>query len=346
MKTFQFCRFSFLFFSQHKLACLGLYSILILSANADELDLENGDHLFGEVVSIASGRLDFASESFGLLSLDQQKIKSFSSDQNWIISGTLKACDITSLKATDRCAVSIQSGEAMEVALTELDAPVEYKGDFAVSGSQDRGNKDEANWKLYAGLNVKSDKVRQNIRAKYERKSRDDSASDEEFKVRYGVDWFFKERWFLFNHVEIGASEKKRLDERYELSIGFGFQIWDEKRRALSIESGASYVHELFDEPDKPSSDFESSRVSPSWRLALNFRQKLPFSTKLDYSQALLYSFGAADQVDFEADLSLTVPIAAGIFSKLKWEYDYDSEPQPGQRESDFKSSIGVGYEW
>ncbi len=339
-----------------------LYLVLLgvlLSVNlfAGEVVLKNGDRLQGDLVKIQGETLVWASESFGNVDILKSKIADIRIDETVKFRGETRACTVNGISdemlhyqcedapAESVSLLTVESVQPYAKALAEI---VDYSGKFALAGVFSSGNEKDEDWDISAEVSFRQDDLRHRLGADYESDSSDGAPADEQYQLAYRLDWFFDERWYLYNDVELGADEPKRIDQYLEYGIGVGVQVWEVTDSALAVEAGLDWLSEDYDptEDDLLSPDWESSNERASLRLASDFRYALPFNTNLVLASEYLYSLEDSEDWSAGADLGLSVPIASGLFSEYKLEYDYDNLPSGGAKKKDTKITIGIGYQW
>ncbi|TQV79480.1 DUF481 domain-containing protein [Exilibacterium tricleocarpae] len=324
-------------------------------AVAGVLVLKNGDRLQGDLVKLEDEKITWKSDSFGTLSIAQDRVESLSTTTLVKMDGHSEPCAVVGARGEElqfSCA-DHSSGRVPLAALERL-LPYEdhfngahtYRGKLSVAGTHTRGNRREEDWEVDSEVEFRRGDMRHMFGVEFESESTNDEAAEEEFDFTYGLSWFFQERWFLVNDLGLGMDESKNIDERYAFGSGLGYQFWETDRKTLSLESGVSYLKELFNRSPGDSEGFERESSRVTWRWATNFRYKLPLSASLVHKNELFYSFEDSGDWEFDSDTGLNVPLGAGLFSEFKVEYDYDNMPQQDERKSDTKLSVGVGYVW
>ncbi len=338
--------------------CSSLLFLALLPAPlyAGVLVLKNGDRLRGDLVKLEDDKITWQSDSFGTLTIEQSKVESLETSTLVKMDGHSEPCTVMETAGADihfSCADE-STGRVPLMALERL-LPYEdhfsgaqtYRGKLSLSGTNTRGNRRREDWELDSEVELRRGDMRHMFGVEFESESSNNGPAEEEFEIQYSIDWFFRERWFWVNNTTVGADESKNIDERYAFGSGFGFQFWETDRKALSLESGLTYLKELFDQSDTSDEEFERGSERLAWRWATNFRYQLPLSASLVHTNALFYSFeGGGDDWEFDSDTGVNVPLGAGLFSEFKVEYDYDNMPQQDERKSDTKLSVGVGYVW
>ena len=324
-------------------------------AVAGVLVLKNGDRIQGDLIKLEDEKISWQSDSFGKLSIDQNKVESLSTSTLVKMDGHSEPCAVVGAYGADlqfSCADQ-STGRVPLMALERL-LPYEdhfrgaqtYRGKISLAGTHTRGNRREEDWEVETESELRRGDLRHIFGFEFESESTDDRPANEEFELNYGLSWFFQERWFWVNDLAFGMDESRNVDERYAFGSGFGYQFWETDRKALSLESGVTYLKELFSRSAGDSQGFQRESNRLTWRWATNFRYKLPLSASLVHKNALFYSLEDGDDWEFDSDTGLNVPLGAGLFSEFKVEYDYDNMPQQDERKSDTKLSVGVGYVW
>lgn len=332
-----------------------LVLILPWEAGAGLLTLKNGDRLGGELIKLEAEVVIWVSDSFGKLTVDKNKIENLQTSTLLKINGYDDACTVYGVEGVELIYSCDKHGPG-RVALQTLEVVLPYEdylagahtyhGRLGLAGTYSRGNKVEDDWDLDSEVEFRRGDFRHMVQLEYEGKSLDNAPADEKFKVEYGLDWFYQTRWFWYNDVTASADESKNLDERYSLGSGFGYQVWEIDRTALSLQGGVTFVKELFDRPEGEVEDFESSDDLVAWELSAKYRYKLPLGAEVFHTNKLIQSLKDNADWRFDSNTGLNIPLGAGLFSEFRVEYDVDNQPQSGNRREDTKLRVGIGYDW
>mgnify|MGYP000639094141 CR=1 FL=1 len=329
--------------------------VLGMRSEAGVLVLNNGDRVSGELLKLEADKVVWQSDSFGKLSVNKNRIENLHTVTLLKINGIDEPCALLGMEdAAIRYSCRKGINGTLPLLTMELAMPYEefrttgtlYRGKFGLSGTYSRGNKVENDWDLDAGVEARKGDLRHTLDAEYENKSQNNQPANEKYKLEYGLDWFYQTRWFLYNDVEYSADESKNIDERHAFSSGFGFQMWEFDKTALSFTGGLTYVKELFDTPAEPAEDFADQNDRVAWQFGIDYRYRLPFDAKLFHKNSIFQSFEDSQDWRFESDTGINMPLWGGLFSEVKLEYDYDNDPQGENRREDSKLKFGVGYTW
>lgn len=280
---------------------------------ADELVLTNGDTLQGQVVEQGDHHLLWHSDNFGNLSV---------------------ALDVVA--SVNGAPLSSAAPKEPQPTLSSFSSS--YKGDLSVTGAYASGNEEREDWDIESRVEWRTGDYRHDTSVNYESHSLDGSPSNEEYHLGYGVDFFFREKWFWKNGATWGANENRAIDQYYSVGSAIGRQLWDTEASALSAESGLTWISE---ELDDQSSD---NRLTWSW--SADYRQILMQSLELFHTHRLLVSLSDFKDSEIKADIGLKAPLVDNLFTELKLEWIYDNQPALGTDPSDSQLTIGVNYSW
>ncbi len=334
------------------LCVVGVFSSQL---EAGELWLKNGDRVAGELVKLEADNVIWASDSFGQLTVKKSRIENLSTVTLMKLNGIDQPCALLGMEGSSivySCRKGIQG--SVPLLTVELAQPYEdfqlvgltHHGKLGLTGSFSRGNKVESDWDLDAEVKIRKEDFRHKVDVEYENKSQNNLPANDKYKLAYGVDWFYKTRWFIYNDLEYSADEAKRIDERHAFSSGFGFQLWEFDAMALSFTGGLTYVNEMFESVDPRPEDFVAENSRVAWQFGIDYRYLLPFDAKLFHKNSLFQSFEDDQDWRFESDTGVALPLWGGLYSEFKFEYDYDNAPQGDNRREDSALKLGVGYNW
>jgi len=148
----------------------GSYAVIFLtlisaSLSADQLILKNGDIIRGSLIEQTSDQLSWASENFGPLTI-----------------------------AVDK--VSTVNGLTPAASLDSLGRPVfgsTYSGTLSATGAYASGNEEREDWDIEGSVQWREGDFRHHSGINYESHRLDNIPAKEEYRLDYGVDWFFRE---------------------------------------------------------------------------------------------------------------------------------------------------------
>lgn len=333
-----------------RLTTIFLFCLLACDhSQAARLTLLNGDSLQGDLLGIEGNTLRWQSPMLGELKVPLNKVESFNSDTLVKIQGRKDACSITLV--TDgvmHYSCSEEQGNKVDLLAVDQVEPfekfytqdIDINGSLAVAGVLSRGNKEEDDWDVAAKLGAEHGDYRHEADFKYDNTDKLlQSEQTEDYKLAYQLDWFFKERWFLYSDVSTEMLESKNIDQRYGLGLGVGYQWFKRQDLSLALESGLNLQNE-----EQTGAAEAEERLNWQWALQLDYR--LPFSATLFHKHKLSYSMQMAEDWEIDSETGLKVPLGYGLSSDLKFQYDFDNMPAEGAKRKDTRLTVGVAYQW
>ena len=285
------------------------------SIRADELALVNGDSLRGKAIAHTDSHLIWQSDSFGELTIVLEEIAS--------INGSPL---LSQAKKTPEAASAVSSFRNS------------FRGGLSVTGAYSSGNEEREDWDIENTVEWRVGDYRHDVRLNYESHSLDGSAANEEYHFGYGLDFFFREKWFWKNGAAWGANDNRAIAQYYSIGSAIGRQLWDTDASALSAESGFIWINEDFD------GQRSDSRLTWSW--SADYRHILMQGLELFHGHRILVSLSDFDDSEIKADLGLKAPLVDNLFTELKLEWIYDNRPALGTKAGDRQLTIGVNYSW
>jgi hypothetical protein len=285
-------------------------TLITAEVSAGELILKNGDLIRGNLVELTSEQLVWASENFGQLTV-----------------------------ATDK--IDTVNGLTASASLNAMGSPVfssTYGGTLSATGAYASGNEEREDWDIEGSVQWRQGDFRHRSAVNYESHRLDNIPAKEEYRLDYGLDWFFGEQWFWSNSLIWGANDNRGIEQYYAAGSAIGRQFWDSEKTALSAESGLLWIREEYQ------NGTEDGRLTWSW--AADYRRMLTSSLELFHSHSLRASINDLDDSELRADLGLKAPLIKDVFTELKFEWIYDNQPIEGTESSDSQLTIGVSYSW
>ncbi|MCV6615212.1 MAG: DUF481 domain-containing protein [Cellvibrionaceae bacterium] len=332
-----------------RLICFVLTLVCSQSLWAGRVVLNNGDSLQGELLGIEAQKLRWRSPVLGELSIELDKIDSFNSSTLVKISGHQGPCTVLGVEAKQLSYSCEDNGHN----LTELsalqaitpyedhfNAGVELNAKLGLAGVLSRGNKDEDDWDLNGQLEAKHGDYRHQAGFNYDYTDKlAQAARIEDYKLDYQLDWFFKERWFLYGDISHEMLESKNIDQRSGLGLGVGYQVYQRQDLSLALETGLNGRRER-------QRNVEDSDQHLNWQWALNLKWQLLERATLFHKQKLSYSLQTSEDWELDTQTGLDIPLGYGLSTALSFDYDYDQLPAQGAQKKDTRLTIGLAYQW
>ncbi len=151
-----------------------LGAILLPAAllQADELALVNGDVLQGTTVAQTDSHFIWLSDNFVALTIDLKRVASINGEPLF------------------------SSSTMPEVTAAVSSLSHGLRGELSVTGAYASGNEEREDWDIGTAVEWRAGDYRHDAAINYESHSLDGSAASEEHHVGYGLDFFFREKWF------------------------------------------------------------------------------------------------------------------------------------------------------
>lgn len=335
-----------------------LYVVVLLfagTAHAGYIELLNGDRLKGELVRIEGDHLIWKSENFGEQPIAKKKIKDLSSSVPVKINGNNAPCIIESMKDGNvmyYCGLRSRMDSVPLLSLKVLtpyedfiQGQVLHNGRLALSGTYVRGNEVRDEWNAQAEVSVRQGDWRHSARGEYSEASWWHSDPRLKWNLRYNIDWFFRERWFWYNNLTVGAEEQRGLDSYTSLGSGTGYQFWENHVTALALKAGLAYFDEQYS-GSVAEGEFDPNGNFSAGLLAADFRYSLPWGVGFFHNNELIQSFEEDNDWHLKSTTGFSAMLIRRIYSEVRLDYNIDNNPQPGKERRDKRMSVGVSYKW
>jgi putative salt-induced outer membrane protein YdiY len=154
----------------------------------------------------------------------------------------------------------------------------------------------------------------------------------------FTYNWLFNDRWFVQGQLAYESDPLIDLESRVILSAGLGRDIWNTPRRFLSVQLGAGFQKEQFDQ------EFEESAVA-AW--SLRYRQDfLRDDLELFHNHSITHNVTGRTNTSYKTSTGVKFEMTDLFYAKLSADYDFESEPSDTSAKQDTTIVIGVGAEF
>ncbi len=314
----------------------------VISAQADQVIMKNGDIITGKVKRVAAGKVwiqpTYADE-FGVATGEVEKMESEllfevelaerqkvegqfrlspQGQQQLVVDGVAQPIDLTS------------------VAQAVQPAPYYTRSSHAeVNATFNSGNTDSQSSLLYADTRIKLGEHRHYADISFRRDETEGVRTKEQDLFNYNYNWLFNKPWFMGASFTYERDPIKELNHRYTAGLLFGRDILNDAGRFLSVSSGAGW------------SDQEQSGVSDSggvglWKLFYT-QDLIDGKMSLYHDHNITYQFYAENNMIFKSNTGLRFDIFKDVYLTTSLRYDYETEPAPGASKDDLTLAVGVG---
>lgn len=336
--------------------CFLLLLLTVSPSWANMLELRNGDRLSGDIVRADETHIYWASPTFGTLKVDKTDVIDIRTTKPLKIHGVRTPCLIEGMDEEHLLYICGGDADPRRVPLVSIAVIAPYRnfiqGDYSYTGRISlhglyaRGNEIRDDWKLTASIEYRQNDWRHIARLEYANYSVERRPSDVNWNIRYGLDWFVRERWFLSNEIRHGADDLRALESYYNLSTGAGFQFWENSDTALALTGGLAYLSEIYQVPATPSEDFVRRQNRTAWRLGSDFRHRLPMNVSLFHTNEFVLATETAGDWQLTSSTGFSSMIAAQLYSEIKISYNVNNRPQQDTKREDTRLQVGLNYEW
>jgi len=324
----------------------GLIVLFSTLATAGELILTNGDRVEGELISSNGETLEWASTNFGKIKVSVSKVQGISSNQIFKIAGYDGACNFTN--STSVTCFEDHSDPIEWVLSSKIIKWGDYKDEYEndgwvrVAGKSERGAKTSDTLTIEAQTAWTKSDIKHRLFAYYDGDRPSDTEERyEQYKLKYFIDWYFRDRTYLNANLAFESDEKTGVDARYDAGVGIGYRLLQLDHHKLFVEAGPSLLSEEY------SSAFggeSNERIAFRWYT--NWSYKFKNDLKLFHNHTYRYSNDLVSRYEWNARSGLHFPMGSGMYTEFRHELDYDSEPVDPALREDSKFTLGVGYNW
>ena len=329
----------------------GLICCLAPSAylQADKIQLHNGSLITGQVLSIKDDKLEVDS-GYGKLLIPLKDIASMDSDSPvWIRFKGESSFSPWKLETMNQQLQLVSPDQSQmrpadpsEFASVSNIAPDSdqwrWSGNANVYLNLQRGNTKKDTLNADGRFAVRDRLNRNTLDWKSEYEKDDTSRLKDRWLVKYGYNRFLNPSWYLAGNASWEKDKIKSLDHRTTAGVGLGHQFYEEPDLNLSIELGPSYVWEKY-----ANSNNDKNSGAGHWKL--NYDQLFWDRVTLFHDQDIFYRFKEKSWL-LQTETGFRVKLIDLLHLTVKYEFDYDNDPQPGKKKDDSKLMFGLGASW
>lgn len=316
---------------------------------ADSVRLTNGSNLQGTFLSVSDGKLQMDT-GYGKLAIPLKDIQTMDSDNPvWVrvkgehdfvhgeISAGGQGLQIHQSDGTVR-----QVEEADSLAMLTVQNPDKevwrYTGNANVYFSMDRGNDHKDSLSADGRLTARDRINRHSVDFKSEKEEDKESTTKDRWLVKYSYNRFLNPSWYVLGNAGWEQNKMQSLNSRTTLGVGAGHQFWDEPGLNLKVELGVSQIWEKYTDPD-------DKRNNQAIHWALNYDQKVWEQITLFHDQDIFRRLSSSSWL-LQTATGLRYKLTDLLHLSLRYEFDYEGDPQPGKKESDSSLLFGLGASW
>jgi putative salt-induced outer membrane protein YdiY len=318
------------------------------AAWADEILLQNGDRLTGEIVKMEDELLTVKTPYGGettMLTFTWEEIARLRSDKPMkvLLQGEPGTSVLEFFSGGGTKVMASEVGSGTNIPLKEIRAinldPIYYRGTVTIGGNNTQGNTQTKAINSAARITIRAHRQRLNLEAKYNYGEAGDTVTARNSLASGKYDFFLSKKVFLNAMSLFEKDTFQRLNLRMTFGAGVGYQFLESRRKTLSVEVGMAYVNEHFTTTE--------SHQTPSAHWALKYDHAvLPERLSVFHKHDGYYDLAAGNAMRILADQGVRVVVYQQLFMNLEYDLRFNSQPAPGRKKLDEAYIFGLGYQF
>ncbi|MFV1972292.1 MAG: YdiY family protein [Thiohalobacterales bacterium] len=331
-------------------------ALLLITGNslADELVMNDGSRLFGEVVKKENGTLEFKTTYAGVIKVKWAEVSELHTDEPMQLmlddESTRTAQQIRNTEGgiylddnieTDLSEPSLAQSELAFINPDPWRTGEGYKldGNINLALKKERGNTDKDEIDIDGNLTWRSRHDRFRLFGEFERDRSNNKKIKDKWKQRTSYDHFFTKQWYAGAFLGFEHDQFADLNLRAVVGPKVGYQWFESRDMNLSTEAGPLYVDEDFDTAED--NDY------PALGWAINF-DKFLFEDFMQFyhRQTGLWNLDDTDKVVWDTWTGLRFPLAIGFVASTEMQFEYDGNAPSDKDEVDTTYRFKLGYQW
>ena len=342
----------------------GIWCVLALVAQADQVTLKNGDRISGTIVKSDSKAMVVKTDWAGELSVDWTAVAAITSSQplhvelksGQAVSGIVTTADGrfeiaapgAAPAAVPREQVASIRGQTEQQEYERLQHPglTEFwSGLFDTGLSLTRGNSALLAYNLSAKLSrtVPRDKITAYATAVYATDDTTPPGRTTAHAVLAGarMDYNLKPRFFVFGFADFAYDEFQHLDLRSVLGGGVGVHVIKRKDTTLDVFAGGDYERENFS-PNPPLTLTGLTRNTAEIVAGEELTWALNGRTSLNERFSFFPNMSETGEYRFQLDSTAATKLKNWLSWQITFSDRYLSNPLPGLKSNDQLLSTGL----
>jgi hypothetical protein len=312
----------------------------------DTVWLENGDRIVGDIVFKDGDRIVIETDYAGRVDIDWDKVATLETEKP--ISVVVRGVPDSALSRLD----VFQNGSVIckqcakpVIALKDVDTlvyPAMWISDFRSEGHVDlsadfeRKDNDIDEYNLDAEVRLYHGKWRHVLEGEKEKKSEDDVVSKDKWDVKYSIDRFLGERFYVRTGAEYQRDYEGSVVRARAYSVGPGYLLWDDRRRRLDVSLQYARYRFWFD-----SIDFEFDAAELAW----DFRYVL-FGGRVTWymkGEAVAPDTGIVEAI-IDSEVGMKYRISGWLSANVGYETEEIRTDYGDVRY--YQTKVGLGASW
>jgi hypothetical protein len=335
--------------------CLSSLMILVLTgfltlptAWADKVTLNDGSVIMGTVTKMVDGKIHIKTNFAGNITISATEVSGVETQETMpvhlsdgsIIHGTVKISDeggIEVIRTEGDIKIPVQPENISAIAPPKPEPP-KWHGNIIGNLAITDGNSENKGFGISMDFAKRAENDRIGIRGGYFYSSTQGVGTRDDQYLTAKYDYFFNQKLFGYMNTRLDRDSIKDLELRTTAGTGAGYQILEDDTYTLSGEAGLSFVNETYANSIDDET-YLAGRASASfiWWIV---EDKLQFEEIAE----ILLSLDDRDDWIGISDSAITWKFNSRWSSQAAVRFEYDNTPATGQKETDTKYSVGIGY--
>ncbi|MGQ9591995.1 MAG: DUF481 domain-containing protein [Planctomycetota bacterium] len=320
----------------------------------DEVLTKDGSRIFGKILSMSGGSLDFEGAFGGKVSIPWKDVVSLktanpivlvlsdgSRIKGWVAPGAEGSVEVRAETIAGPSTVALA-----QVAEINPKFPIAFKGNLSLGASVARGNTETKAFSVLAEFEARSAQQRLTLRGSYNYAESETEMIAQNGKASIKYDYFVWERLYAYASAYFEHDGIQDLRLRTALSAGPGYQVIDKgdfdevwlKGMQLLVEVGVSYVNEDYKGTE------DSSRVAGRWSVKFDWPVWPDRITLFHYHEAYPNFEDLQEDFYITTEQGVRFNIVSNFVATAQVNFRWDSDPAPGFRRGDVLYLLTIGY--
>lgn len=326
---------------------LGLVgSLTTVAASAGIITLQNGDRITGEISKIWDGEVYIEPAYADEFTVDTSAIAYIESEREFEIELTDGTDVVAALPGADADGnqLLLIDGQEQSMSLSKL-AELEEIADYkewdsyaTIDVAVNKGNTDSENFRFGTGTNLKLGDHRHIADLVMIREEQDGETTKDQDLLNYNYNWIFADPWFASLLASFEQDPVRELDYRYIVGPGIGRDIWNDAGRLWNIQVGTAFQKEkIGGETDEAAIAF--------WIMRFDYDL---FSGDLEFvhNDRINTNISGRTNTVLKTSTGFRYEFTDDIFANVSVDYDYETDPAPGNEKDDLTFLFGAGVEF
>jgi hypothetical protein len=320
-------------------------------AIADELIMEDGSRLLGEVIKSEDGIVNFKTSYAGDIKVKWPEIIKITSEKPVLILRENNDTFNTRLivNTGNGALITDESGNTITISSDEtvyvnpdpwrMDKGWKWTGIVNVDLLYERGNTKKDDYYADWNTTVRNREDRFKLWGNYNREKNDDQLTDEDWRLNGRYDYFATKKFFYGANLSVEHDRPADILRRTVAGPQIGYQFYESEAMNLDISGGPQYVYEEF--YVAKNDDY----LGLGWHVDFD-RFLIPDYVQLYHRQRGLMDSRDTGNFIWDGWTGFRFPLYAGIVLSTELLLEYDGGAPQGVKKTDTTYHLKLGYQW